>query len=55
MGLEERGYLNLEIWVMPLLIPKMGLLYGYSIRGIGIMLKTHFGFGFQIDLLLETA
>jgi hypothetical protein len=40
-------YCPIQIWVMPLLIPKMGLLYGYS---VGVyrycVLETHFGFGF---------
>jgi hypothetical protein len=44
-----------QIWVMSLLIPKMGLMYGYSVEAIGIVLETHFRFGSQTSLLFETA
>jgi len=44
-----------QIWVIPLLISKMGLLYGYSLlETIGSVLETYFRFEF-ISLLLETA
>ena len=45
MGLQERE--DTQIWVMPLLAPKIGFPYGTLLEAIGIVLETHFGFGFH--------